>query len=54
MSDVGWTETKFQFQLFPVKRDCENARPLFGKYRVTPQARRLSALYKGCPSGEAG
>ena len=56
MSDVGRTETKFQFQLFLVKRDCDwkNARPLFGKYRVTPQARRLSVLYKGRPSGEAG
>lgn len=43
MSDVGWTETKFQFHLFFVsERDWKNARPFFGKDRVTPQARRLS------------
>ena len=42
MSDEGWAETKFQFHLSGVKRDWKNARPIFGKYRFTPQARQLS------------
>jgi hypothetical protein len=56
MSDVGWTETKFQFHLFSGENATgKNARPFFGKYRVTPQARRLSGVCRFWrPFGEAG